>query len=221
MIRFSNVTKQYTSGQVALRGLSFNLNPNQLVFVTGHSGAGKTTLIRLITLQEKPTKGHIFVSDRNLSSLSAKQTAYYRRTIGVVHQDHKLLFDRTVSENVALPLIVRNMRMSKIQRHISAALEMVGLLGKENSYPIQLSGGEQQRVGIARALVGRPRLIIADEPTGNLDAQLSDDIMEIFQTLIHYETTVLVATHEQRHFIGRDHFVLELRNGFLTTAGSG
>ena len=156
MIRFSNVSKQYPSGQTALRGVSFAIEPNQLVFLTGQSGAGKSTLIKLITLQEKPTHGHVFVNDRNLSSLTGNQIAFYRRTLGVVHQDHKLLFDRTVSQNVGLPLAVTNSDSKKAQRRISASLEMVGLLGKERSYPIQLSGGEQQRVGIARAIVGRP-----------------------------------------------------------------
>ena len=135
MIRFSNVTKQYPSGQTALRSVSFAIEPNQLVFLTGHSGAGKSTLIKLITLQEKPTHGHIFVDDRNLSALAGNQIAYYRRSIGVVQQDQKLLFDRTVMDNVALPLIVRNIEMSKIRRRISVVLEMVGLHGKRRLTP--------------------------------------------------------------------------------------
>ena len=215
MIRFSNVSKQYPSGQTALRSISFAFQPNQLVFLSGHSGAGKSTLIKLITLQEKPTHGHVFVNDRNLSSLSGNQVAYYRRTLGVVHQDHKLLFDRTVSQNVGLPLAVTNTDTKKARRRISAALEMVGLLGKEKSYPIQLSGGEQQRVGIARAIIGRPQLIIADEPTGNLDKELGDEIMGIFKRLVQYDTTIIVATHDRHHYVGQDYLVFELRNGML------
>ena len=215
MIRFSNVSKQYPKGQIALRGISFAIESNQLVFLTGHSGAGKSTLIKLITLQELPTHGHVFVNDRNLSSLSGNQIAYYRRSLGVVHQDHKLLYDRTVSENVALPLAVQHIEPRKIERRISVALEMVGLLGKEKSYPIHLSGGEQQRVGIARAIVARPQLIIADEPTGNLDEELGHEIMGIFKRLVQYGTTVMVATHDRNHFVGQNYFVLELRNGLL------
>lgn len=215
MIRFSNVSKQYPSGQTALRGVSFAIEPNQLVFLTGQSGAGKSTLIKLITLQEKPTHGHVFVNDRNLSSLTGNQIAFYRRTLGVVHQDHKLLFDRTVSQNVGLPLAVTNSDSKKAQRRISASLEMVGLLGKERSYPIQLSGGEQQRVGIARAIVGRPQLIIADEPTGNLDKELGDEIMGIFKRLVQYETTIIVATHDRHHYIGQNYLVFELQKGIL------
>ncbi len=216
MIRFSNVTKQYPSGQTALRSVSFAIESNQLVFLTGHSGAGKSTLIKLITLKEKPTHGHVFVNDRNLSALAGNQIAYYRRSIGVVQQDHKLLFDRTVMDNIALPLIVRNMEMSKIRRRISVVLEMVGLRGKEKAYPINLSGGEQQRVGIARAIVGRPQLIMADEPTGNLDEELGDEIMDIFKLLVQYETTIIVATHDRHHFSGQRFNVFELRNGIIT-----
>ncbi len=216
MIRFSNVTKQYPSGQTALRSVSFAIESNQLVFLTGHSGAGKSTLIKLITLKEKPTHGHVFVNDRNLSALTGNQIAYYRRSIGVVQQDHKLLFDRTVMDNIALPLIVRNMEMSKIRRRISVVLEMVGLRGKEKAYPINLSGGEQQRVGIARAIVGRPQLIMADEPTGNLDEELGDEIMDIFKLLVQYETTIIVATHDRHHFSGQRFNVFELRNGIIT-----
>ncbi len=215
MIRFSNVSKQYPSGQTALRSISFAIEPNQLVFLSGHSGAGKSTLIKLITLQEKPTHGHVFVNDRNLSSLTGNHIAFYRRTLGVVHQDHKLLFDRTVSQNVGLPLAVTNTDTKKAQRRISAALEMVGLLGKERSYPIQLSGGEQQRVGIARAIVGRPQLIIADEPTGNLDKELGDEIMGIFKRLVQYETTIIVATHDRHHYVGQNYLVFELQKGIL------
>ena len=220
MIRFSNVTKQYSSGHTALRSVSFAIEPNQLVFLTGHSGAGKSTLIKLITLQEKPTHGHVFVDDRNLSALAGIQIAYYRRSIGVVQQDHKLLFDRTVRDNVALPLIVQNMEMSKIRRRISVVLEMVGLHGKEKAYPIHLSDGEQQRVGIARAIVGRPQLIIADEPTGNLDEELGDEIMDIFKLLVQHETTIIVATHEKRHFSGQQFNVFELRNGIMTPSNT-
>ena len=198
-----------------MRNVSFAIEPNQLVFLTGHSGAGKSTLIKLITLQERPTNGHVFVNDKNLSSLVGNQIAFYRRILGVVHQDHKLLFDRTVSQNVGLPLAVAYVDPKRAQRRISAALEMVGLSGKEKSYPIHLSGGEQQRVGIARAIVARPQLIIADEPTGNLDDALSDEIMNILKLLVQYETTVIVATHDRRHYTDQRYLVLELQQGSL------
>ena len=219
MIRFSNVTKQYSNGPIALRGVNFSIEPNRLVFLTGHSGAGKTTLIKLITLSERPTRGHLFVNDRNLSNISSRNIPYYRRTIGVVHQDHKLLFDRTVRDNVALPLIVANVERRKIWRRVSAALELVGMNDKERIYPISLSGGEQQRVGIARAIVSRPPLIIADEPTGNLDEKLGNEIMAIFRFLSRSDTTVIIATHDRHHFQNNQHAVLELRNGVLTTVG--
>ena len=220
MIRFSGVTKQFPNGNVALRGVSFSIEPRQLVFLTGHSGAGKTTLIKLLTLGERPSRGHIFINERNLTQIRGKNIAYYRRTIGVVHQDHKLLFDRRVRDNVALPLIVSNVEHSKIQRRVSAALEQVGLAGKENMYPMSLSGGEQQRVGIARAIVGRPPLIIADEPTGNLDHDLGTHIMNYFKMLAQHDTTVIVATHDRSHFESPrgehyGHRILELREGML------
>jgi len=215
VINFSNVSKQYGSGQKVLQGVTFSIERNQMAFITGPSGAGKTTLLKIITLQERPTRGRVFIDDQNISMLSGRKIAYYRRTIGVVHQDHKLLFDRNVSDNVALPLLVKHESTAKIRRNIHGALEMVGLQGKENAYPIDLSGGEQQRVGIARAIVTRPKVLIADEPTGNLDLQLGEDIMKIFQNLTSYGTTVLVATHEPRHNQGRNFLVLKLQNGHL------
>ena len=217
MIRFSRVTKQYPAGHIALRDLTFTIETNKMTFLTGHSGAGKSTLIKLITLQERASRGRVYVNDRNLSELSGNNVAYYRRTIGVVHQDHKLLNDRTVEDNIALPLVVRNTERSIIRRNTAAALEMVNLQGKEKVYPMQLSGGEQQRVGIARAIVGRPNLIIADEPTGNLDAELGESVMAIFHNLVHYDTTVLVATHDPRHYSERNYPVLELYRGTLRT----
>ena len=226
MIRFSSVTKQFPNGNVALRGVSFAIEPKQLVFLTGPSGAGKTTLIKLITLGERASRGHVFVNERNLSQIRGNQIPYYRRTIGVVHQDHKLLFSRTVRDNVALPLVVQQMERGKIQRRVSAALEQVGLAQKDGMYPISLSGGEQQRVGIARAIVSRPPLIVADEPTGNLDHELGQSIMDYFKRIVQHDTTVIIATHD-RSFFEMDHGgrykfrVIELSEGVLVSDGYG
>lgn len=215
MIKFSYVFKRYPGGFDALKNISFNVAPGEMCFITGHSGAGKTTLLRLISLLERPTRGDAIVNGKNLAKLSARRIPHFRRDLGIVFQNYKLLFDRTVFDNVALPLIISNVEHDDIGRRVRAALDKVGLLDKERVYPITLSGGEQQRVGIARAIVHRPTLLLADEPTGNLDPALSDEIMDLFLDFNRHGTTVVIASHDQR-LIARAHKpVLRLLHGEL------
>ena len=168
MIRFDGVSKRY-GGQDALARVDLEVAQGEMVFLTGHSGAGKSTLMKLIMLMERPSQGQVFVDGRNLNRLSRSQIPYYRHKVGVVFQNHQLLFDRNVFENVALPLQIAGYQPAEVGRRVRAALDKVGLLGKERQNPVALSGGEQQRVGIARAVVNKPPLLLADEPTGNLD----------------------------------------------------
>lgn len=195
MIIFNEVSKRYPSGYQALQQVSFHLKHGELAFLTGHSGAGKTTLLRLIALIERNTGGQILVHGYNLSRLSANLVPYLRRRIGMTFQDHRLLFDRTVFDNVALPLMVAGYRHQEIRRRVRAALDKVGLLNKEKSYPITLSAGQQQRVGIARAVVNKPPILLADEPTGNLDPSLAREVMSLFAQFNQVGVTVLIASH--------------------------
>jgi cell division transport system ATP-binding protein len=218
MIQLSHVSKRYLSGPsdyVALRDISFTVAKGEMVFVTGHSGAGKSTLLRLLTLIERPTRGQLLVHNRNLVRLSRWRVPYYRRELGVVYQDNKLLADRSVFDNVALPLVASGVAQREIPKRVRAALDMVGLLSKENLHPIVLSGGEQQRVGIARALVNRPPLLLADEPTGNLDRQLSDSIFDLFHDFNQHGVTVLIATHDLRQVERLGKRALTLKAGEL------
>jgi cell division transport system ATP-binding protein len=215
MIRFSQVTKRYPNGHEALKQVSLFIDRQEMVFLIGHSGAGKSTLLKLITRVERSTRGQLIVNERNLTRLPRRQVPYLRREIGVVFQDHKLLNDRTVFDNVALPLVVAGVGHRDTSRRVRAALDKVGLLGKERLFPITLSGGEQQRVGIARAVVNRPPILLADEPTGNLDAELSDEIMDLFGQFNQYGVTVLVATHDRRHIARLGKRVMELSDGSL------
>jgi cell division transport system ATP-binding protein len=196
VIRFSEVYKRYTNQHEALSGLSFELDKGELAFLTGHSGAGKSTLLKLIALIERSSHGQVWVNNQNLTRLPKWKVPYYRRKIGLVFQDHNLLHDRTVFDNVALPLIIAGENHREIGRRVRAALDKVGLLGKERSLPITLSGGEQQRVGIARAVVNRPPVLLADEPTGNLDPELSREIMNLFEQFNQVGVTVFIATHD-------------------------
>lgn len=196
MIRFDKVSKRYPSGYEALKQVDFELLKGEMAFLTGHSGAGKSTLLKLIMVMERNTQGQIFYAGKNLSRISRRAIAYYRRRIGVVFQNHSLLFDRSVFENVALPLTIAGADPRETARRVRAALDKVGLLDKENLNPIVLSGGEQQRVGIARAVVHKPHLLLADEPTGNLDPELSTEIMQLFREFNSVGVTVLVATHD-------------------------
>jgi cell division transport system ATP-binding protein len=196
MIRFSDVSKRYPGGQDALSNVNFHLQPGEMAFLTGHSGAGKSTLLKLITLIERSSRGQVIINGQNLSKLPRRRIPYHRRNIGIIFQDHQLLFDRTVFDNVALPLVIAGVPSNEIGRRVRAALDKVSLLNKEKSYPITLSGGEQQRVGIARAVVNKPPLLLADEPTGNLDPALSWEIMQIFEQFSQVGVTVMVATHD-------------------------
>ncbi|HNN87079.1 MAG TPA: cell division ATP-binding protein FtsE [Pseudomonadales bacterium] len=196
MIEFHHVAKQYPNGFEALKHINFSLAPGEMTFLTGHSGAGKSTLLKLLMLMERPTHGSVVVAGQDLGKLNAARIPYYRRHIGVVFQDHQLLPDRSVFDNVALPLHIAGYAPKDIGRRVRAALDKVGLLDKEKNFPIALSGGEQQRVGIARAVVNRPPVLLADEPTGNLDPELSAEIMRLFGDFSRVGVTVLIATHD-------------------------
>lgn len=219
MIRFDNVSKRYPGGYEALLNVSFELANSEFAFLTGHSGAGKSTLLKLIMLMEKASGGQVFVEGQNLNRLSRRQIPFFRRQVGVVFQDHQLLFDRNVFENVALPLQVAGYNSRDAGRRVRAALDKVGLLAKENLNPIALSGGEQQRVGIARAVVNKPGLLLADEPTGNLDPALSAEIMNLFELFSQVGTTVLIATHDLELINRQRHRVLKLDQGRLVQDG--
>ncbi len=196
MIQIDNVTKRFPGGQEALAGLNFAVERGEMVFVTGHSGAGKSTLLKLIALIERPTSGQVIVDGQNTHRVRRRKIPAYRRQIGMVFQDHKLLYDRPVFDNVALPLIIAGVGHRETGRRVRAALDQVGLLHKERQNPETLSAGEQQRVGIARAIVTRPKLLIADEPTGNLDPDLSLEVMRIFRRFNEVGVTVLIASHD-------------------------
>ncbi|MDH3715847.1 MAG: cell division ATP-binding protein FtsE [Gammaproteobacteria bacterium] len=196
MIRFDNVSKRYPGGQEALSSVSFHLTPGSMSFLTGHSGAGKSTLLKLIAAIERSSRGQVIVDGRNLGKLPKRQIPWLRRRMGIVFQDHHLLYDRSVFDNVSLPLIIAGYKPRDIGRRVRASLDKVGLLHKEKAMPVTLSGGEQQRVGIARAVVHRPAMLLADEPTGNLDPQLSHEIMQLFVQFNQVGVTVLIATHD-------------------------
>jgi cell division transport system ATP-binding protein len=196
MIRFDQVHKRYPNGREALAGVSFNIESGALTFLTGHSGAGKSSILKLIALIERPTRGQVIVNSQNTAGVKPRGIPQFRRNLGVVFQDHKLLHDRPVSDNVALPLIIAGVQRREIDKRVRAALDQVGLLGKEKSRPLELSTGEQQRVGIARAVVAKPTLLIADEPTGNLDPELALEIMKLFKRFSEVGVTVVVASHD-------------------------
>lgn len=215
MISFERVSKRYDGGFDALRDVSFTIDTDEMVFLTGHSGAGKSTLLRLIMLMERPTRGDVHVGDKSLNKLGSGHIPLHRRDIGVVFQNHQLLFDRTVYENVALPLLISGYTQRDMGRRVRAALDKVGLLDKENAMPVTLSGGEQQRVGIARAVVNRPRILLADEPTGNLDPALSAEIMQLFAEFNQVGVTVMIASHDLSLISRLPYRILTLRKGRL------
>jgi cell division transport system ATP-binding protein len=215
LIRFENVFKRYPNGREALSGVSFALERGELAFLTGPSGAGKSTLLKLIALIERPTRGTVLVSNQNTARLPRRRIPAFRQRLGVVFQDHKLLFDRTVFDNVALPLVIAGATRREIDKRVRAALDQVGLLGRETHAPITLSTGEQQRVGIARAIAGRPDVVIADEPTGNLDRELSLEIMQLFRRFNEVGVTLLIATHDLELTASLPHRRLRLVAGRL------
>jgi cell division transport system ATP-binding protein len=215
MIHFDQVRKRYPGGHEGLAGVSFRMAAGELAFLTGHSGAGKSTLLRLIDLLERPTAGQVRVNDRNLNRLRARYIPYHRREVGVIFQDHRLLHDRTVFDNVALPLVVAGLGHTEVKRRVHAALDKVGLLKKERVSPVTLSGGEQQRVGIARAVVSKPPVVLADEPTGNLDPELSREIMDLFVQFNNVGVTLLIASHDIDLIRGYHRRTLTLREGRL------
>ena len=220
MISFERVTKRYPEGHDALREVSVTIDRDELVFLTGHSGAGKSTMLRLIMLMERPSRGHLTVDGQDLASIGPRGIPAHRRNIGVVFQSHRLLFDRPVFDNVALPLVIAGYDHREIGRRVRAALAKVGLLERERAMPVTLSGGEQQRVGIARAVVGRPKILLADEPTGNLDPALSAEIMRLFEDFNRVGVTVLIASHDLALISRMHHRILTLREGRLVSGSS-
>lgn len=215
MIHFSAVTKTYPGGNQGLRNIDLLIEAGEYTFLTGHSGAGKSTLLRLIALIERTSRGNVIVDGRNLERVSAHEVPYYRRHIGMIFQEHKLLPRRSVFENVALPLTVAAIRPREIRKRVRAALNKVNLLHKERATPDTLSAGEQQRVGIARAVVNRPTILLADEPTGNLDPGLSQEILALFDQFNQVGVTVMIATHDVQLLRKGHRRVIELKEGSL------
>jgi len=215
MIQFIQACKRYESGHDALLNVSFELQQGEMAFLTGHSGAGKSTLLKLIALIERTSRGQVLINGENTTKIKPRRIPMFRRNIGIIFQDHQLLFDRTVYDNVALPLIIAGQPPREIARRTRAALDKVGLLTKEKSFPITLSGGEQQRVGIARAVVNKPPLLLADEPTGNLDPDLSWEIMQIFEQFRQVGVTVMVASHDLDMIRRLNQRILVLKDGQL------
>jgi cell division transport system ATP-binding protein len=215
MLRFEHVYKRYPDAGEALTDINFDLSKGEMAFLTGRSGAGKSTLLKLIAMMEQCTRGTIMLDGQNISRISDRKIPYLRRNLGLIFQDYKLLNDRTVFDNVALPLIVSGVNHQEVSRRVRASLDKVSLLGKEKKYPLHLSGGEQQRVGIARAIVNKPKLILADEPTGNLDPDLSAEVMQMFEEFKYNGTSVLIATHDIELINRLGHRVLTLDKGHL------
>ncbi|MCF7969833.1 MAG: cell division ATP-binding protein FtsE [Methylococcaceae bacterium] len=213
MLTFDHVFKRYTDTGDILTDVSFHLSEGEMAFLTGHSGAGKSTLLKLVAVIERCSRGQILIDGQNICRMHDRQIPFLRRRLGLIFQDYKLLFNRTVFDNVALPLIVAGVGRHEVARRVRAALDKVGLLAKENKFPLTLSGGEQQRIGIARAVVNKPALILADEPTGNLDSQLSAEIMHLFEQFKQVGVTVLIATHDIELVTKLNHRVLQLDHG--------
>ncbi|NHN79316.1 cell division ATP-binding protein FtsE [Azotobacter chroococcum] len=219
MIRFEQVGKRYPNGHVGLHELSFHVRHGEFLFVTGHSGAGKSTLLRLLLAMERPTSGRLLLAGQDLSSITTAQIPFLRRQIGVVFQNHQLLFDRSVFDNVALPLKILGLGRDEIARRTLLALERVSLQDKAEQFPADLSTGQQQRVGIARAVVHQPALLLADEPTGNLDPRLAAEIMKVFEDINRLGTTVLIASHDLALIARMRHRLLTLQRGRLIADG--
>lgn len=215
MIQFSNVSKSYANGTPALDGVNLKITEGEMSFLTGHSGAGKSTLLRLITRIEQQTRGQIIVNNTNLSDMSRRDIYQLRRDVSVIFQNPHLLPEKTVFDNVAMPLVIANFHPNEISRRVHAALDKVGLLRKEKTFPPALSTGEQQRVGIARAIVNRPKIVLADEPTGNLDPTLSRDIIRLFEAFNAVGVTILVATHDLALIAPLNYRIITLNKGKL------
>ena len=215
MIEFDNLSKRYEGGFEALKKISFQMESGEMAFLTGRSGAGKSTLLKLLMLMERPTSGNLLINGKNLNQLRKAQIPTYRRQLGVVFQNHRLLMDRSLYDNVSLPLQVSGYPRAEMSRRVRAALDSVGLLEREQLKPMELSGGEQQRIGIARAIVHKPRILLADEPTGNLDPQLSAEIMALFRRFQTVGVTVLIATHDVSLINRMRLRILRLDNGCL------
>lgn len=213
MITFDQITKRYPGGFEALNQVNFSLQKGEMAFLTGHSGAGKSTLLKLIALLERPTSGQLIVNGLKLNQLKKKDVAHHRSQLGITFQSPQFVSDRTVFDNVALPLHIQGMPYPMIAKRVHAALDMVGLLHKEKMLPVYLSGGEQQRLGIARAVVHKPALLLADEPTGNLDPKLSAEIMSLFEQFNHAGVSILVATHDLGLIARMKHRILMLKGG--------
>lgn len=220
MIQLNNISKSYPNGHTALHQLSFELKSGEMAFLTGHSGAGKTTLLKLLMLMERPSSGQLVVDSQNLTRMPSRRIPYLRRRIGTIFQNPKLLPERTVFDNVALPLQISGTPQREIGKRVRASLDKVGLLSKESLLPVDLSGGEQQRVGIARAVVHRPTLLLADEPTGNLDPTLSGEIMELFEDFNKIGASVLIATHDLVLIAQKQHRIITLKQGRLISDGT-
>lgn len=215
MISFSHVHKRYPGGFEALKNISFAIKDGEMVFITGHSGAGKTTALRLMAAIERSTSGNVLVNGQNVGALRPRAIPFLRRNFGLIFQDHKLLFDRTAFDNVLLPLSITGYGHREAGRRVRAALEKVGLLAKEKAYPITLSGGEQQRLAIARAIVHRPAILLADEPTGNLDAAYAEELGELFRSFNQVGVTVIIATHDEHLESRLRPRLIALKNGEL------
>ncbi|QOL26328.1 cell division ATP-binding protein FtsE [Thalassotalea sp. LPB0316] len=219
MIEFNNVSKTYPGGFLALKQVSFKVDSGEMAFLTGHSGAGKSTLLKLISLMEKPSSGSININGTELANIKYQDIPYVRRGIGMIFQNHNLLMDRTVFDNVALPLVIEGFSAKEIKKRVETALEKVHLLEKIRCYPYMLSGGEQQRVGIARAIVNKPPIILADEPTGNLDPKLSLEIIKLFEDFNAVGVSVLIATHDLGLIARMKYRTLTLKQGNMINDG--
>ncbi len=217
MIRFTDIYKHYPNSHEAISGLTLHIKKGEMAFLTGHSGAGKSTLLKLIALIERSSSGQLVVNNQNVARLPKRKIPHYRRQIGLIFQDHHLLLDRTVFDNIALPLIIAGKHHREIARRVRASMDKVGLLGKERTLPIALSGGEQQRVGIARAVVNRPTILLADEPTGNLDPDLSRNIMQLFVQFNQVGATIFIASHDLGLVESMPYRQIRLQHGRLTT----
>ncbi len=219
MIHFDNVSKRYANGFDALKHVSFSLMKGEMAFLTGHSGAGKSSLLKLIMLMERPSHGKVVIANQDISRLSRRKVPFLRRTMGVIFQNPRLLEDVNVFDNVALPLVIAGFRHQEIAKRVRAALDKVGLLSKERYFPAALSGGEQQRVGIARAVVHKPAILLADEPTGNLDPELSAEIMHLFEQFNQVGVSLLIASHDLALISRMNHRILTLHQGSMVSTG--